>query len=90
MSIGEWIVNLAAAYAFELKPALTKQYLKILASWRLSPDQWEELNARALIRHEYFPRISQLFDIACELVQESAIRNNSQETLWPGDKPAIH
>jgi hypothetical protein len=87
MNLSSWLIDLAAAFNFELKPGLVKQYLKILATWKLNPEQWEELNARALLRNDYFPRISELYQIACEILHEAEVKANSEraETIWQGE-----
>ena len=80
----QWIVDLAAGFNFELKPGLVIQYLKILSGWKLAPSQWEELNTRILLRCEFFPRISQLYEIVCEILSETRIRENSRalDEIW--------
>ena len=60
MDLENWLIDLALGFNFEIKPGTAKQYLKILATWKLKPEQWEELQARALVQYEYFPRISHL------------------------------
>ncbi len=78
MNLKTWLIELAAGFNFELKAGLVKQYLKILGNWRLTVQQWESLNARALLRHDYFPKISQLYEIACELLAEAEVKANSE------------
>jgi len=77
MDFDKWLVDLAAGFNFELKPALVRQYLKILETWKLRPWQWEELKRRVLLRNDYFPRISSLYEIACEIVREAELTDNS-------------
>ena len=84
MDLNQWIADLAVGFNFELKSGLVKQYLKILSTWKLKPDQWEELNRRALLRYEFFPRISQLYEMACEILNESEAKANSSHLteIW--------
>jgi len=74
MNCDRWLVDLAAAFGFELKPALVRQYLEILRTWKLRPEHWEELKKRALLRNGYFPHISNLYEIACEIAKEAELK----------------
>jgi hypothetical protein len=87
MDLNQWLADLAAGFNFELKFGLVKQYLKILATWKLTPCQWEELNQRVLLRNDYFPKISQLYEVACEILREAEIKAGSYQLkdVWQGD-----
>ncbi len=56
----------------------TRRYLKSLERWRLSPEQWERLSDRAVLRFGRFPSIAELYDIACELRHQAEIDANSE------------
>lgn len=81
MNLNKWLIDLAAGFNFELKPSLVKQYLKILVTWKLEPGHWEELKMRALLRNDFFPRISNLYEIACEIAHEAEQRVNSYNEI---------
>jgi hypothetical protein len=77
LDIKKWIFDLAGGFNFELTGTLVDQYVKILAAWKLKPQQWEKLNQRILLRYDYFPRISQLYEVACEILHEAEIKDSS-------------
>jgi len=56
----------------------TRRYLKSLERWHLSPEQWERLSDRAVLRFARFPSIAELHDIACELQHQAQIAANSE------------
>jgi len=78
MDLIAWLEDLAAAYRIEPSEMTTRRYLKSLERWHLSPDQWEQLSDRAVLRIARFPSIAELHDIACELQHQSQIMANSQ------------
>jgi hypothetical protein len=56
----------------------TVRYLKSLECWQLTPDQWEQLSDRAVLRFTRFPSIAELYDISCELRHQAETRANSE------------
>ncbi len=70
--------DLAAAYRIEPSELTTRRYLKSLERWHLTPDQWEQLSDRAVLRFVNFPSIAELHDIACELQYQAHIAANSE------------
>jgi hypothetical protein len=51
--------------------------LKSLEHWHLTPEQWEQLSDRAVLRFSRFPSIAELYDIVCELQHQAQIKANS-------------
>ncbi len=78
MDLIAWLEDLAAAYRIEPSEMTTKRYLKSLERWRLTPEQWEQLSDRAVLRFARFPSIAELHDIACELRHQAQIKANSE------------
>ena len=59
--------------------AAISRYLRILVGWKLTPDQWEKLADRAVMRlTRRFPMPGKLYEIAAELSQEAELRANSK------------
>jgi len=48
--LAKWLMDLAACYDYVPQKAAIATYLRILRQWKLSPDRWEELGDRALMR----------------------------------------
>jgi len=78
MDLIAWLEDLASAYRIEPSEMTTKRYLKSLERWHLTPDQWEQLSDRAVLRLVRFPSIAELYDIACELQHQAQITANSE------------
>jgi hypothetical protein len=78
MDLIAWLEDLAAAYRIEPSEMTTRRYLKSLERWHLTPEQWEQLSDRAVLRLARFPSIAELYEIACELQHQAQIRANSQ------------
>jgi hypothetical protein len=77
--LAKWLMDLAACYDHVPQKAAIARYLRILMRWRLSPDQWEELVDRAVIRlTRKFPMPGDLQEIASELLHEAELRANSE------------
>ena len=77
--LAKWLMDLAACYDYVPQKAAIARYLRILMRWRLSPDQWEELADRAVIRlTRKFPMPGDLHEIVLELMQEVELRANSE------------
>ena len=76
--LAKWLMDLAACYNYMPKKAAISNYLWILGQWKLSPEQWEELGDRALMRlTRKFPMPGELYEIASELWREAELRANS-------------
>ncbi len=78
MDLIAWLEDLAAAYRIEPSEMTTRRYLKTLERWHLTPEQWEQLSDRAVLRFARFPSIAELHDIACELKHQAQIKANSE------------
>ncbi len=78
MDLIAWLEDLAAAYRIEPSEMTTRRYLKSLEHWHLTPEQWEQLSDRAVLRFARFPSIADLHDIACELQHLAQIKANSE------------
>ena len=78
MDLIAWLEDLAAAYRIEPSEMTTRRYLKSLERWHLTPEQWEQLSDRAVLRFARFPSIAELHDIACELQQQAQTKANSE------------
>jgi hypothetical protein len=71
-------MDLAACYDYVPQKAAISKYLRILGQWKLSPEQWEELAVRALMRLiRRFLMPGELYEIASELWREAELRANS-------------
>jgi hypothetical protein len=73
-----WLEDLAAAYRIEPSEITTRRYLKSLEKWHLTPEQWEQLSDRSVLRFPRFPSIAELYDVACELQHQAQTRANSE------------
>lgn len=80
MDLIAWLEDPAAAYRIEPSEMTTRRYLKSLERWHLTPEQWEQLSDRAVLRFARFPSIAELHDIACELQHQAQINANSEWT----------
>lgn len=78
MDLIAWLEDLAAAYRIEPSEMTTRRYLKSLERWHLTPEQWEQLSDRAVLRFARFPSIAELYEIACELQHQAQIAANSE------------
>jgi hypothetical protein len=78
MDLIAWLEDLAAAYRIEPSEMTTRRYLKSLERWHLTPEQWEQLSDRAVLRFARFPSIAELYDIASELQHQAQIKANSE------------
>ena len=78
MDLIAWLEDLAAAYRIEPSEMTTRQYLKSLERWHLTPEQWEQLSDRAVLRFARFPSIAELHNIASELQHQAQITANSE------------
>jgi hypothetical protein len=78
MDLIAWLEDLAAAYRIEPSEMTTRRYLKSLERWHLTPEQWEQLSDRAVLRLSRFPSIAELHDIVCELQHQAQIKANSE------------
>ena len=77
--LAKWLMDLAACYDYVPQKAAISKYLRILSQCKLSPDQWEELADRALMRPtRKFPMPGELYEIASELRREAELRANSE------------
>ena len=81
MDLIAWLEDLAAAYRIEPSEMTTRRYLKSLERWHLTPEQWEQLSDRAVLRYARFPSIAELYDIYSELQHQAQIKANSE---WIG------
>jgi hypothetical protein len=77
MDLIAWLEDLAAAYRIEPSEMTTRRYLKSLERWHLTPEQWEQLSNRAVLRFARFPSIAEPYDIASELQYQAQIKANS-------------
>jgi len=73
-----WLEELAAAYRVEPAEATARRYLKSLERWRMTPEQWEQLGDRAVLRFARFPGIAELYELAHEVKLEAEVRANSE------------
>lgn len=78
MGLIAWLEDLAAACRIEPSEMTTRRYLKSLECWHLTPEQWEELSDRAVLRFARFPAIAELHDITCELREQARSEANSE------------
>ena len=78
MDLIAWLEDIAAAYRIEPSEMTTRRYLKSLDRWHLTPEQWEQLSDRAVLRFPRFPSIAELYEIAHEVKLEAEIRANSE------------
>jgi hypothetical protein len=77
--LAKWLMDLAACYDHVPQKAAISRYLRILGQWKLSPDQWEELSDRAVMRlTRKFPMPGELHEIASELWREAELHENSE------------
>ena len=77
--LAKWLMDLAACYDYMPQKAAIARYLRVLSSWKLSSDQWEQLADRAVLRlTRKFPMPGELHEIASELWQEAGLRANSE------------
>ena len=77
--LAKWLMNLAACYDYTPQKAAIPRYLRILRRWRLSPEQWEELADRTVMRlTRKFPMPGELHEVASELWQEEEFRSNAE------------
>lgn len=77
--LAKWLMYLAACYDYVPQKAAIARYLRILRQWMLTPEQWEELADRAVIRlTRKFPMPGDLQEIASELLHEAELRANSE------------
>jgi hypothetical protein len=77
--LARWLMDLAACYDYVPQKAAIARYLHILGQWRLTPEQWEELADRAVMRlTRRFPMPGELHEIASELTREAELRANSE------------
>lgn len=83
MNVKEWVTKLAVAYDHKVTAALLIEYQEILGEWSLSDEAWAHLKREAKLRHDFFPRISQLNEIRQEMLQSARYREK------PGDEPSI-
>ncbi len=77
MDLIAWLKDLAGAYRIEPSEMTTRRYLKSLDRWHLTPERWDQLSDRAVLRFSRFPSIAELYDIACELQYQAQIKANS-------------
>ncbi len=60
------------------KPAMAR-YLRILVRWKRTPEQWEDLADRAVMRFtRKFPMPGELHEIASEITHEAQLAANSK------------
>ncbi len=78
MDLIAWLEDIAAAYRIEPSEMTTRRYLKSLEYWHLTPEQWEQLSNRAVLRFARFPSIAELCDISVELQHQEQIKANSE------------
>ncbi len=77
--LAKWLMDLAACYEYVPQKAAIATYLRILRQWRLSPEQWDALADRVLMRlTRKFPMPGELYEIAAELWREAELRANSE------------
>jgi len=77
--LARWLMDLAAFYDYVPRKAAISRYLRILGQWKLTPEQWEELADRAVMRlTRRFPMPGELHEIASELGHEAELRVNSE------------
>ena len=77
--LAKWLMDLAACYDYVPQKAAISRYLRILVQWKLTPEQWEKLADRAVMRlTRRFPMPGELHEIASELNHEEELRANSE------------
>jgi hypothetical protein len=77
--LARWLMDLAACYDYVPQKAAILRYLRVLGKWKLTPQQWEELADRAVMRlTRKFPMPGELHEIASELNHEAELRANSK------------
>ncbi len=77
--LAKWLMDLAACYNYVPQKAAIARYLRVLMRWKLTPNQWEELADRAVMRlTRRFPMPGELHEIAAELWHEEELRENSE------------
>ena len=77
--LAKWLMDLAACYDYAPQKAAISRYLRVLGQWKLTPEQWEELADRAVMRlTRRFPMPGDLHEIALEILQEAELRANSE------------
>ena len=78
MDLIAWLEDLAAAYRIDPSEMTTRRHLKSLERWHLTPDRWEQLSDRAILRFARFPSIAELYEITSELQNLAQIMANSE------------
>ena len=77
--LARWLMDLAACYGYVPQKAAIARYLRILGTWKLSPEQWVKLGDIAVLRlTRRFPMPGELQDIATELREQAELRANSE------------
>jgi len=77
--LAKWLMDLAACYDYVPQKAAISRYLRILGQWKLTAEQREELEDRAVMRlTRRFPMPGELHEIASELTHEAELRANSE------------
>ncbi len=77
--LAKWLMDLAACYDYVPQKAAIARYLRILARWKLTPGQWEDLADRAVMRlARKFPMPGELHEIASEIMHEARLAANSE------------
>jgi hypothetical protein len=77
--LAKWLMDLAACYDYVPQKTAISRYLRILGQWKLTPEQWEELADRSVMRlTRRFPMPGDLHEIASELDHEAELRANSE------------
>jgi hypothetical protein len=85
MDLPRWLLKVAAAVNFEVKPLTAEVYLEELVKWRLTDDQWEELRSHVKLRLPWFPKIPELSATAEEILQEADAKESARRAI---EKPA--
>jgi hypothetical protein len=77
--LARWLMDLAACYNHVPQKAAISRYLRILRTWKLTPEQWEDLADRAVMGlTRKFPMPGELHEIASEIAHEAQLAANSE------------
>jgi hypothetical protein len=80
--IRTWIAVLMTAYEKPLNKVMVNEYLENMRDWNLGAEQWHRVKYLAKERLEFFPRVSQLREIAQEVRHEDDARNQADSLRY--------
>lgn len=82
MILAKWLRETSEAVRDKLESATANIWINLMRDWRLTDEQWNELQSTLVRRHTRGPlRFAEIEDAALDIVEHARLRRNSAQVI---------